>query len=946
VGDNLSGLPDTDPSVAVTFNPNDVIPDAFETGNTIRPNNMQPARLGIFRYMLSGRNPIRQARINGCGLSFTGPVCGPPGYGFLPADPITGRPNVVDIRLSEDGAGPGTCLNGIDESADGADGADGTVTGVANDCINPATGLVDLTRAEDGQGPGTCGNGIDDGADGPDSLDGTLDCWINPEQTEGGVVGGCTNGVDDDMPGNGLIDGFDPQCQYPGGGQAAFDFAIDRRHDANTLMHELGHMLALGHGGPAMGPERDEDDPDCINIVSDLYDPTLREDGIGLWSCSNTVDDGAGDGADINDTDCFLNGTYMPNFPEDGLGLNTCGNRGDDAYGVNCKPNYLSIMNYLHSGIGIPQTMGSRREDGSTNPLSCSNGVDDGEGDGADGNDADSDCVWGADLDGDGFDDGMVLDYSPPRFTDGRGQAPLATLTETALIELNSVLDATDPFNRFIFNSADGADAADPDCNPGGVYSPIALEDSFGSCQDGVDNQYGLQRQWPANNDNDGNGVAELLGIDWTNEGAYSFINRSADIDGLVFSCPENRGISGNALLGAHDWANLVYSIADILANAAGPFPERPMSEVFVSEILAREQAYRTDLALSTTSACTALPMSLDFTVENLGPSPVSGVMVELELPAGVAPGDLPEACLELEAGVLGCVASLLDVDESKTFTVELEGQLAADGNGEIHLRTFHVNGPDIDLDNNEVVVVVVDPEIAVSVCHSDPQFVDLGVGSCEGELTMVGSRAITPTIPLIDGNLEVIPGRTYTVTYGGSNPFEQRVVVQEIEGTACCEAGQTVLEGNQQGNQLTPTQDGDYCVLGHAGQDFIVTPDGNDLLFGNNDGDSITSDGGDDRMIGGKGQDQLTCGTSGVFEAHGGLDGDHLAAVYCASAKLWGGTSADHLTGSPGADELFPGSGADFVYGGQGDDLVTLFDACEASSGKTLDGGQAMTRS
>lgn len=73
----------------------------------------------------------------------------------------------------------------------------------------------------------------------------------------------------------------------------------------------------------------------------------------------------------------------------------------------NCKPNYVSVMNYDYQR-GIPQTNGS-----------------------------------------------SIIDYSPPRSGVGRGTAPLPTLDENALDE-SFVLDPGDPSNRFIFTNAKG----------------------------------------------------------------------------------------------------------------------------------------------------------------------------------------------------------------------------------------------------------------------------------------------------------------------------------------------------------------------------------------------------------------------------------------------------------------------------------------------------------
>ena len=75
---------------------------------------------------------------------------------------------------------------------------------------------------------------------------------------------------------------------------------------------------------------------------------------------------------------------------------------------ANCKPNYVSVMNYDNQ-FGINQAGG-----------------------------------------------GSIIDYSPPRFAGGRGSAPLGSLTENALSEA-SILDATDATNQFVFVNGTGA---------------------------------------------------------------------------------------------------------------------------------------------------------------------------------------------------------------------------------------------------------------------------------------------------------------------------------------------------------------------------------------------------------------------------------------------------------------------------------------------------------
>jgi len=81
---------------------------------------------------------------------------------------------------------------------------------------------------------------------------------------------------------------------------------------------------------------------------------------------------------------------------------------------TNCKPNYISVMNY-DLQFGIPQNPGSGQ---------------------------------GQDLNADGTLE--IIDYSPPRTPTGRGNAPIATLIESSLSD-GIVLDSTDAANQFIY---------------------------------------------------------------------------------------------------------------------------------------------------------------------------------------------------------------------------------------------------------------------------------------------------------------------------------------------------------------------------------------------------------------------------------------------------------------------------------------------------------------
>ena len=128
-------------------------------------------------------------------------------------------------------------------------------------------------------------------------------------------------------------------------------------------------------------------------------------------------------------------GTIMHEF---GHTLNLDHGGGD---GNNCKPNYISVMNY-DLQFGIPQNVGTN-----------------------------------------------IIDYSPPRYAGGRGSAPLPSLVENNLLE-TQVLDPNDTSNRMVYTNANGrkaqwpvrganrnADAAleGPDYDSDGILDTVAV---------------------------------------------------------------------------------------------------------------------------------------------------------------------------------------------------------------------------------------------------------------------------------------------------------------------------------------------------------------------------------------------------------------------------------------------------------------------------------------
>ncbi len=234
-------------------------------------------------------------------------------------------------------------------------------------------GLTDPNGMEDGQVAGSCSDGIDNGGDGtadandPDCLVGDnfgggnavarpIGCLDNAfyaakNGTEAGAgAGSCSDSTDND--GDGLVDSLDPDCRNA-------QFAPQRK-----LVFRYGISGHPGDRNPCGGGQGEIGGNDFVEYNHDA--------GTIMHELGHTLN--LRHGGDVNN---------------------------------NCKPNYVSVMNYDQQ-FGIPRAGG-----------------------------------------------GTIIDYSPPRFPGGRGIAPLPTLVENNLTEL-VVLDATDAINRFIFVDANG----------------------------------------------------------------------------------------------------------------------------------------------------------------------------------------------------------------------------------------------------------------------------------------------------------------------------------------------------------------------------------------------------------------------------------------------------------------------------------------------------------
>lgn len=398
----------------------------------------------------------------------------------------------------------------------------------------------DPTLSEDGFGPLTCLDGIDNGAAGGGVADGAdgadPDCQGDPSLPEGGpggVANTCGDTLDNDA--DGVPDGADPDCQYGGGwGEVGGNDFIVYNRDPGTILHEFGHTLALDHGGRV---------------------------------------DGAADAA-------------------------------------NCKPHYLSVMNYDYQ-FGIPQAVTSAQGD---------------------------------DFDGDGILE--ILDFSPPRhdFNDGvTGLPPFrtgtnVTLDETTLLE-TSVLDIFDTENLFIYTTSEAVTAALPGSGNarelGGLGGTClnAADDDGDGLVDGF-NAAGVEGAGGANScsngvDDDGNGVADrfdpvchfdldCVGVklaaplnlppDWSGDGTISATPLALDIDKESAitqgpgACRGNQGAINTAMRYSDDWSAMSLPFLHFGDSTDGPINVVEAPEPTTADLVAqRASLFPADVSLELT---------------------------------------------------------------------------------------------------------------------------------------------------------------------------------------------------------------------------------------------------------------------------------------------------------------------------------------------------------
>ena len=576
----------------------------------------------------------------------------------------------------------------------------------------------------------------------------------------------------------------------------------------------------------------------------------LSEDGAGPNTCTDGRDngpDGFTDGQDPNcgtiswaelgGNDLLLRDTgFVPAVIMHELGHNLNLHHGGDEK-HNCKPNYVSVMNYSQSGVkGIRQSKKRSviAEFSSFNEIIDYSpprfGIEEGGGLGS--------CADGRDNGTNGridADDPDCLKRGIPSFTLKEDM-----LDESMILDPGTVArlpDRADAVNQFVFanpsskpviwplNGDRDGDGKRDGVDWNGNGRPPLVEDGCGitllrdgtrvplipgTCGDGFDNGNNV-RTCGSGGPNGNDGLSDALDPDCTHD-ALSPLN----VDNISALDDCKNSSTDSELTRFDDWLHISLPFRQFADSADGVvIPPPPDEEPTLEQLMRLEQELNSaDLAIDKDSDPDEVKVGQDFryvlTVTNKGPNPAARVEVNDALPSGVSPlGDTP-----------GCVLDSTPEPTDETSVDTLVCDLGA-------------------LLPNEQRQI----EIAVSTA---------GVSRLPSITNMASVENITEFAgpdPEPSDNFA-----TVTTTFIPHTPTP----------TPTC-------------NELTPTIFGtedDDVLRGTAGPDVIHGLGGDDLIRGKGGNDVICGGRGNDRLRGGRGSD-LVLGGSGSDMLFGGENTD-----------------------------------------------------------------------
>jgi uncharacterized repeat protein (TIGR01451 family) len=579
----------------------------------------------------------------------------------------------------------------------------------------PTQRSIDAVKAAFAAAPinaGTNASAFPGGLDAQSNPDGQpgINLWVDtggltdPNGTEdGGATSSCSDGIDN--AGDGATDAADADClagDNLGGGNAVTPSAISDLNSAFYTVKRANFNAARGW-----------------TFRYGLSAAPGFEDGSAAGnSCFDGVDNGGGDEdsdgtveIDGNDSDCWPWGGGWGeiggnDFIEYNLGggivMHEFGHnlnlRHGGFEGSNCKPNYVSVMNYDNQS-GINQAGGA-----------------------------------------------TILDYSPPRFVGGRGNAPLPNLDEDDLNE-NIVLDATDPTNMFVFK-----------------------------------NSAGRAVQWPLNAavDWDGDGTPPGTGTPNTD---VTLNLDTVDNNGTATTSDDSpagcrNGTTNSVLRGSDDWTRISLPFRQFGDAADGAINKVSDEEPTTPELDRLHEAINTtDLALAIGDAPDPVAAGAELTytlmVTNSGPNPANDVRVLQTLPAGTSFASGSPGCSAVAAQVT-CVTDPIPAGTNRVIevSVDVAADLVYTNGGPKTISTSatvqNLAGPDSDTaDNSDTestqVVAVADVKIT-SVSPGAPLEVLIGQpASVPVEIAIENGGPSSPIDTTLSGTAAASAGASVT---------------------------------------------------------------------------------------------------------------------------------------------------------------------------------------
>lgn len=503
---------------------------------------------------------------------------------------------------------------------------------------------------------GSCTNGIDDDNDGDiDAADDTCD--------EGGP---CDDGRDND--GDGMTDGNDPSCwegfaSCSDGEDNDGDGLIDANDPSCLVGDDLG-------GGNALSGPIDPLGSTFYAAKAANFSP-LRARIFRYAISGNPDDEDTGGRGEIGGND-FVEYNHDEGTIMHELG-HTLGLKHGGTDHSNCKPNFLSVMNYDHQG-GILQSGG-----------------------------------------------GWIIDYSPPRRSDGSRGGALPTIVEDSLDE-TAILDPGDPDNMMIFTDDDDE-----------------------------------KRTWRLDQV-----------VDWEGDGRADDTSTIVNVDdsgtdGEPDACLN--GIITSTLEGHDDWSVIQLNFrgfGDAADAAINPVEER---EPRLDEVRALQRIIqRANLSVTMTDvadpAVAGTMLSYVTTVRNEGKNATSASHLRIDLPAGVTHVSTP-GCLDGN-GLLSCDIGMMHPGEERVFdtTVSIAPDLV------------HLAGAPVTITATATIRNVAgdDPQSANDVATQDT------LVKAEADLSMSGASVTGAPAEMLIGETATATLNETISSAGPSSPMDARV--------------------------------------------------------------------------------------------------------------------------------------------------------------------------